>query len=98
MKMTIEMPVVTECMIDDCAYNVGNCCHARAITIGDGVNPGCDTFLQMGDHTKETTRRAGVGACKVSVCDFNDDYECMADSITVDMAGDKINCMTFTTH
>ena len=95
MKMTIDMPVVTECMIGDCAYNVANCCHARAITIGDGTHPGCDTFLLIGNHTKETTRLAGVGACKVSACTFNEDYECMTDSISVGQAGNDINCMTF---
>ena len=94
--MTIDMPIVTECQIDDCAYNVENRCHARAITIGDGVHPGCDTFLNADNHTKETQRLAGVGACKVSICTFNNDFECIADSINVGQTSNGVQCMTFT--
>lgn len=94
-QLTIDMPVVTECMIDECAYNVLNQCHARAITIGDGIHPGCDTVLMVDNHTKETKRQAGVGACKVAMCKFNDDYECVADSISVGHVGNNIECMTF---
>ncbi len=95
MKMTIDMPFVETCTISDCAYNKDDKCHARAITIGDGIHPGCDTsFLGSPSHTRANSL-AGVGACKVSGCSYNNDLECSADSITVSMKNDSIQCMTY---
>ncbi len=65
MQIALEMPDVAEC-----AYNVDKHCHARAITIGDGDNPGCDTFLTASHHTRNANRVAGVGACKVVNCRY----------------------------
>lgn len=94
MKMTIDMPTVAECTVMDCAYNMNSTCHAKAITIGDGVHPGCDTFFDGNTHTKRS-RIAGVGACKVSGCSHNEDFECMADRITVGFMGSTVNCLTY---
>lgn len=96
MEMTIDMPVVTGCAATECAYNQDEACHARAITIGDGANPGCDTYLQASPHVRENARRAGVGACKVTGCGHNEDYECMAEGIDVGFASGRINCLTYT--
>lgn len=95
MEMTIDMPVVSECMVTKCAYNVSESCHARAITIGDGIHPGCDTFMNSTMHSKNKQRRAGVGACKVTGCMHNDDFECVASSISVGMKGKEADCLTF---
>lgn len=96
MKITIDIPAVEECSISDCAYNMNDKCHAKAITIGDGMHPGCDTsFMKSEKHAKNTTIMAGVGACKVAACSFNSDFECSANSITVGMKDDSINCLTF---
>ena len=96
MKMTIEMPQVNGCTVSECAYNLNDKCHARAITIGDGVHPGCDTaFLRSPAHTHDKKRIAGVGACKVVGCSFNNDLECTADSISVGLVNKQINCMTY---
>jgi hypothetical protein len=94
-NVTIEIPMVSECAIKHCGYNVNNSCHAKAITIGDGINPGCDTFFDSGKHSRETKRRAGVGACKVTACKCNEDFECTAESITVGLNKEEINCLTF---
>jgi hypothetical protein len=95
MKMTIDMPFIDRCTVSDCGYNKDEMCHARAITIGDGVHPGCDTaFLGAPSHTR-ANHVAGVGACKVMGCSFNQDLECSADSITVSSKGDSVQCMTF---
>lgn len=94
-RIAIEMPVVAECSVSECAYNAGNSCHARAITVGDGVHPGCDTFLDATPHSRATDRNAGVGACKVSACRHNDDYECMAESIAVGHASQSVRCLTY---
>ncbi|MGZ3693897.1 MAG: DUF1540 domain-containing protein [Bdellovibrionota bacterium] len=94
-KITIEMPIVSKCQINQCGYNVSNNCHAKAITIGDSTNPGCDTYMNSGSHNRETRRIAGVGACKVSSCKFNEDFECSAENISVGLNGKKINCLTY---
>jgi hypothetical protein len=96
MKITLNMPGVSACQISQCAYNANHTCHARAITIGDGNNPGCDTFLGGLGHARETHRMAGVGACKVTACKYNDDFECMASEIHVGYASSLVNCLTFT--
>ncbi len=94
-KVCIEMPIVSKCMVSECCYNGGSQCHARAITIGDSVHPGCDTFMAGSAHTKKTQQIAGIGACKTASCKHNEDFECMADSIQVGMIRSEANCMTF---
>ncbi|AKF10906.1 DUF1540 domain-containing protein [Sandaracinus amylolyticus] len=97
MKFTIEMPDVSACGVERCAYNVHGACHAKAITVGDGVHPGCDTFTMSIRHTDGEVQAAGVGACKVAVCKYNHDLECDARSIEVDVdeEKDEATCVTF---
>jgi len=95
MKLTLDMPIVAGCAATDCAYSVDQGCHARAITIGDRDNPRCDTFLGASSHTRSTTLTAGVGACKVSACSHNEDFECTAENIGVGMQGGEVHCLTF---
>lgn len=94
-KLTIEMPTVANCAAEDCAYNSQQMCHARAITIGDGAHPDCDTFFMNRSHVLEKKMIAGIGACKVTNCTHNEDCECTASSISVGRSGSAINCMTF---
>jgi hypothetical protein len=96
MEMTINIPVVSGCAVSECAYNVDKRCHARAITIGDGIHPGCDTFLGASKHIHDKKQIAGVGACKVAACLYNEDLECAADEVEVGHHGKDINCLTFT--
>lgn len=94
MLQTNKMPIVSECAIAECAYNSNKACHAIAITIGDGDRPMCDTFFKSSKHggIKET---AGVGACKVSACRHNTDFECCASSIRVGHEENYGKCLTF---
>lgn len=94
-KICIEMPVVTKCMVSECAYNTSSNCHARAITIGDPLKPGCDTFMKGSHHTNQIQQIAGIGACKTANCRFNEALECMAEGIQVGMIKNEANCMTF---
>jgi hypothetical protein len=94
MNVTIEMPQVQDCDVGQCAYNMNNKCHARAITVGDGVNAMCDTFFQATPHTKSSVL-AGVGACKISGCSFNTDYECEAKTIRIGLENNNARCMTY---
>lgn len=82
MKMVFEMPCVQTCAVSECTYNHDGKCHARAVTIGDGNNPGCDTFFSCGKHC-HSEALAGVGACKVNGCMHNVDFECQAENISV---------------
>jgi len=96
-KMTVDMSTVQGCAVTGCAYNSDRKCHAKAITVGDGQTPGCDTSFSNGSHVRETARVAGVGACKVSSCRFNDDYECTAGNVSVGMSqANRAQCMTYT--
>lgn len=93
----IEMPLVRKCEVLECTYNTGSACHAKAITVGANVHPDCGTYFSAGaSHSRATDITAGVGACKMSDCSYNDDYECVAQEIMVGFRMDKPNCMTYT--
>lgn len=93
MKMTFEMPCIKTCSVTECAYNHDKTCHARAVTVGDGTHPGCDTFFNCGKHCGSTSA-AGVGACKVSACIFNEDFECQATEIEISSDSSGAICKT----
>ena len=94
-RITIDMPPVSECDATGCAYKVDRECQALAITVGHGIHPGCDTYLAIGQHVPDRPGSAGVGACKVAVCQHNRDLECQAPSIRVEVRGDQGECGTF---
>ncbi len=95
MESTFKMPIVAECAARECAYNADDRCQARAITIGDGLHPACDTFLRSSVRSEEGAATASVGACKVSSCAHNRRLECEAASIHVGYHGDHPDCLTF---
>lgn len=91
----MEMSMVMKCEVDDCAYNVDSCCRTMAITIGDGVHPRCDTFCQSANKGGNVGSTAGVGACKVSICNHNTNLECQAPGISVGYGEQDADCLTF---
>ena len=94
----IIMPEVKHCTAKSCGFIRDSGCHARAITVGYPEAPGCDTFFAIADtseHAKSTGRTSGVGACKVSDCRFNEDYECMADEVTLAYSKNQAHCQTY---
>ncbi len=95
MQVHADIPEVTLCTVSECAYNTGNSCHARAITIGDGDTPACDTLFCGAEHVHSTKIHGGVGACKVSGCSHNDDLECTASNIAVGLVTGSVNCLTY---
>lgn len=95
MELMIEMPLIKRCDVAACVYNVQSACHAKAITIGDGVHPGCDTFMSGTGHVRNSGIKAGVGACKVMGCSYNADFECSAESISISQQGSMMHCMTY---
>jgi hypothetical protein len=92
----MDMPRVERCQVTQCCYNVERMCHALAITIGgDGVHPECDTYCGYRTKGGDLATLAGVGACKVSECQFNQSLECTASGITVGPGQDEADCLTF---
>lgn len=94
MKISVDVPEVGNCAAKHCAFNRDGNCHAQAITVGNSIDPVCDTFIASGQHNKRQPC-AGVGACKVARCRHNDDLLCQADSVRVGMHGQHAKCETF---
>lgn len=60
--MTMKMPKVLECALENWAYNAKKSCHAMAITVGDpGGEPSCDTFFTAVKHGGVMDMTAGGG-------------------------------------
>lgn len=93
----MKMPKITQCDVNECAYNTNNICHALAITVGDGTHPRCDTFCEMAAmHAGDKRATGNVGACKITICKFNEKLECQASSIRVSHHSKNCaDCMTF---
>jgi hypothetical protein len=95
MKITFDIPNVQGCEVTSCAYNAKQSCHARAITIGEGIHAACDTFFVSDRHARTNSTTAGVGACKVTGCRYNSDFECSAETIRVGLHDTHADCLTF---
>lgn len=95
MEKCLDMAEVAECTVPECVYNRGSRCFARAITVGNGEHPECDTFYSSHNHTPKHAQLAGVGACKVHECVHNRDYNCDAQRIYVGYRDNEISCLTF---
>ncbi len=93
--MPKKMPVINECEMINCAYNQQRICHAMAITVGDGACPMCDTFLDQPGKGGVGDMKGGVGACRVTECQFNDSLECSASSIRVANHSSHPDCGTY---
>jgi hypothetical protein len=92
----MDMPKVEKCDITECCYNDTGMCRALAITVGgDGAHPACDTYCGYRTKGGDTTIIAGVGACKVSECTYNQSLECTAPGINVGRGPDQADCLTF---
>jgi hypothetical protein len=92
----MKMVQVKQCDIRECAYNWDTMCHTLAVTIGhDEDHPMCDTFCQSETKGGQKDMVAGVGACKVSACEYNKALECQASSISVGRRSNEADCLTF---
>lgn len=90
----LNMSGVSECTIEECAYNAFRTCHAIAITVGDSDVPMCDTFVVAPEHSLDKGP-AGVGACKISACQYNRGLECSAGHVLVGKLENRVRCMTY---
>lgn len=93
--MNMKMAKVKSCDAEECAYNIKNKCHAIAITVGGGPSPRCDTLTIAARQAGLPNITAGVGACKIENCQFNESLECVAKSIRVKVHTMLPECTTF---
>jgi hypothetical protein len=70
-------------------------CSALAITVGASPHPVCDTFMLAQEKGGVANAQAGVGACKVATCKYNQSFECTAEAIKVDYHERHADCSTF---
>ena len=92
----MKMPVVNECAVDACAYNLDGACHALAITVGNGPQAAhCDTYFRTSARGGDPSHAGHVGACKMSGCLHNVDLECQAPGISVGFVQDGADCLTY---
>ncbi|MEW6086895.1 MAG: DUF1540 domain-containing protein [bacterium] len=93
--MNFEMSKVMDCNAAGCCFNAKDKCRAFGITIGGGDCPECDTSMMSGKKGGCKDISAGVGACKVEDCKFNDCLECGAEQIHVKMHSGHAECDTY---
>ncbi|MHC4075271.1 MAG: DUF1540 domain-containing protein [Planctomycetota bacterium] len=88
---------VVECRIRDCAYNLDNLCHARAVTIGDISGAKCGTYcsFMLAVQRIDTGSTAMVGACKMGGCAYNAELNCHAEEIVIDYRQDQPECLIY---
>ena len=90
-----KMPEVTECLMENCAYNDEKQCRAIAITVGGGDCPLCDTAFASDKKGGVLTNTGAVGACKVADCMFNDMFQCTASGVRITMHEQHAECGTY---
>ena len=88
------MPTVSACHVEFCAFNGEGRCKAIAINVG-GPGPDCDTFTVSDQKCSGTVSDAGVGACKVKSCIYNDCLLCAATSISVTFGKNHAECAAY---
>ncbi|MEG3627888.1 DUF1540 domain-containing protein [Streptomyces poriticola] len=91
----MQLPVISECSADSCAYNQEHTCHAVAITVGDIHSAICDTYMGADTKGGEAPDAGRVGACKMADCRHNTGLECHAPAITVGYQQNEIDCLTY---
>jgi hypothetical protein len=91
----MDMPAVTACEADTCAYNQNSACHALAITVGKLEHAQCDTFFTNGQRGGDPAAVGRVGACSMSMCVHNVNLECEAPGITVGYHENAVDCLTY---
>lgn len=92
----MDMPAITACSVDSCAYNRDGGCHALAITVGDSIHAHCDTYFSADRKGGDPFAAGHVGACKMADCTHNVDFECQAPGISVGFQQDLADCLTYT--
>ena len=95
--MKKQMPPIIQCKERNCGFNKGSKCHAFAITVGgpNDLRPNCDTFFETKSQCGVEDVLAGVGACKVLTCEFNEHLLCLAPNVDVQVYNGQAECATY---
>lgn len=95
--MKEQMPRIMQCEEKECAFNRASKCHAFAINVGGptDVRPKCDTFFKTRTPCGREDVLAGVGACKVLTCKFNELLMCLAPRVHVQVYNGQAECATY---
>ncbi|MEY9213872.1 DUF1540 domain-containing protein [Thermobifida halotolerans] len=91
----MDMPVVNSCEAEACVYNTDRACRALAITVGDVRHAYCDTFFDAPAKGGDPATTGHVGACKMSDCQHNVQFECQASGIAVGYRQEQADCLTY---
>jgi hypothetical protein len=92
--MTIKLPKITFCEMEECAYNNDKRCRAIAVSIG-GPEPECITIEKKSKEGGIDTINGGVGACKTRDCMFNKGLICIAKNIEIVKRGSRGYCTSY---
>lgn len=95
MKPTLNLPRVTSCAFDECAFNLKRHCQARAIVMGRGEECACGTYIAYLPRSTPRPAVTVVGACKISECLYNSDLICTAGEVSVGPGTRKAQCLAF---
>ena len=89
----MNMTTVSTCNMSTCAFNAGGICHTPGINIGPHAE--CNTYIHASSRGGFPDLQGGVGACMASDCKFNDQLECKAPKVNVEIDGKHADCQTF---
>jgi hypothetical protein len=89
----MDMTVISECSMSNCAYNKEGSCHTLGITVGPHAE--CNTYVHHSTRGGFPGVQGGIGACLASSCQFNDKLECKADEVDVTSDDKHADCATF---
>ena len=93
--MKKESTAVAACRARFCAFNNKGKCKAVAINVG-GPAPRCDTFMIDEKKCPRATEvSAGIGACKVKSCSFNDCFLRTAPEVEIIFRVNQAECATY---
>ena len=95
--MQEQMPPIMNCEATACAFNRESKCHALAINVGgpNDPRPNCDTFFKTRTRCGRDDALAGVGACKVLTCKFNELLMCLAPNVNIQVYREQAECATY---
>jgi|WetSurMetagenome_2_1015567.scaffolds.fasta_scaffold40242_4 hypothetical protein len=90
----MKMSEILDCDVEQCAHNKDEKCNALAINVG-GSGPVCHAFVKAAAKCVQPAVTAGVGACKMKDCEFNDCLSCTASGIDVHWRNGQAICDTY---
>ncbi len=89
----MDMIQIKNCDVTVCVYNKQNMCRTFGVTIGSHAE--CVTYNHGSRTGGFEEIKGGVGACLAAECIYNDQLECKASDINVEIHSVHADCATF---